>query len=89
MAINVTGSFLMGAFVALFASRWELPQAWRLFMTVGICGGYTTFSTFALDAYNLASRDAGVAAIAYMGVSVFLSVAALSAAMFLIRSLPS
>src|SRR3954454_14069984 len=39
---NVTGSFLIGIFAALFATRWNLPQAARIFLTVGICGGYTT-----------------------------------------------
>jgi CrcB protein len=46
LIINVTGSFLIGAFVGLFATKWDLPQAARVFLTVGICGGYTTFSTF-------------------------------------------
>jgi len=46
LIINVTGSFLIGAFVGLFAAKWDLSQATRIFLTVGICGGYTTFSTF-------------------------------------------
>ena len=50
LIINVTGSFLIGAFVGMFATRWDLPPAARIFLTVGICGGYTTFSTFSLDA---------------------------------------
>src|ERR1700733_9935454 len=56
LIINVTGSFLIGAFVGLFATRWDLPQAFRIFLTVGICGGYTTFSTFFLDAWNVIER---------------------------------
>jgi CrcB protein len=39
LIINVTGSFLIGMFVGLFATRWDLPQVWRIFLTVGICGG--------------------------------------------------
>ena len=49
LIINVTGSALIGAFVTLFALRWNLSEAARVFLTVGICGGYTTFSTFSLD----------------------------------------
>jgi len=44
LTINVTGSFLIGLFVGLFATKWNLPQAVRIFLVVGICGGYTTFS---------------------------------------------
>ena len=56
LIINVTGSFLIGLFVGLFAAKWDLSQAMRIFLTVGICGGYTTFSTFSLDAYYLIER---------------------------------
>jgi CrcB protein len=87
LIINVTGSFLIGLFVGLFALKWNLPPAWRIFLTVGICGGYTTFSTFSLDAFYLMERNEAVAAMAYMIGSVVLSVGALVAAMHVIRSL--
>jgi len=88
LIINVTGSFLIGAFVGLFATKWDLPQAARIFLTVGICGGYTTFSTFSLDAWYLIERGLSVASLAYMVSSVVFSVAALIAALQLIRMLP-
>jgi CrcB protein len=56
LIINVTGSFLIGAFVGLFAAKWDVSQTTRVFLTVGICGGYTTFFTFSLDAYYLIER---------------------------------
>jgi len=86
--INVTGSFLIGAFVGLFATKWDLSQTMRIFLTVGICGGYTTFSTFSLDAFTLIERGQSMASLAYMLASVVLSVGALVAAMHLIRALP-
>jgi fluoride exporter len=88
LIINVTGSFLIGAFVGLFATKWDLPQMARVFLTVGICGGYTTFSTFSLDAWYLIERGQTAASTAYMLGSVILSVAALVAALHLIRALP-
>jgi fluoride exporter len=88
LIINVTGSFLIGAFVGLFATKWNLPQAARIFLTVGICGGYTTFSTFSLDAWYLMERSQSIASLAYMLASVVLSVAALIAALQLVRALP-
>jgi fluoride exporter len=86
LIINATGSFLIGAFVGLFATRWELSQAMRIFLTVGICGGYTTFSTFSLDAYYLIERGQTWASLAYMVASVALSVGALIAALRLVRA---
>jgi CrcB protein len=88
LIINVTGSFLIGAFVGLFATKWDLPQVARVFLTVGISGGYTTFSTFSLDAWYLIERGQTAASAAYMIGSVVLSVAALVAALHLIRALP-
>jgi CrcB protein len=88
LIINVTGSFLIGAVVGLFALKWDLPQAVRIFLTVGICGGYTTFSTFSLDAWYLIERGQTWASAAYMIGSVVLSVGALIAAMQLVRALP-
>jgi fluoride exporter len=56
LIINVTGSFLIGLFIGLFATKWDLPQAVRVFLIAGICGGYTTFSTFSLDSFHLMER---------------------------------
>ncbi len=87
LIINITGSFLIGLFVGLFALRWDLPQAMRIFLTVGICGGYTTFSTFSLDAFYLIERGEVVVAGAYMIASVVLSVGALMGAMQITRAI--
>lgn len=88
LIINVTGSFLIGAFVGLFATRWDLSQPMRIFLTVGICGGYTTFSTFSLDTYYLIERGQTWPSFAYMVASVALSVGALIAALRLVRAVP-
>lgn len=87
LIINVTGSFLIGTFAGLFAMKWDLPQAARIFLTVGICGGYTTFSTFSLDAWYLIERDQTMASLGYMVASVVLSVAALAGALQLVKIL--
>ena len=88
LIINATGSALIGAFVGLFATKWDLSQAVRIFLTVGICGGYTTFSTFSLDAWYLFERGETVASFAYMIASVVLSVTALVGALHVIRAFP-
>ncbi len=86
LIINVTGSFLIGLLVGLFAVKWDLPPAIRIFLTVGICGGYTTFSTFSLDAFYLMERGAWLSSLVYMVGSVVLSVGALAMALRLARS---
>jgi CrcB protein len=86
LLINVAGSFLIGAFAEMFALRWNLSQAAQVFLTVGICGGFTTFSTFSLDAFVLIERGEFWTAGAYMIGSVVLSIGALVAALHLIRA---
>jgi CrcB protein len=73
LLINIFGSAAMGIFIGLMA-RW-LP-AWqseaRLFFAVGVLGGFTTFSTFSLDAIVLIERGDWIAAGAYVLLSVVL-----------------
>ncbi|HZF18372.1 MAG TPA: fluoride efflux transporter CrcB [Burkholderiales bacterium] len=86
LIINVAGSFLIGVFAELFALKWDLPQTGRVFLTVGICGGFTTFSTFSLDTYVLIERGELWPAAAYIVGSVVLSIGALVAGLYLIRA---
>lgn len=55
-AINVLGSFLMGVVAETFALKAGLSQPLRLFLTTGIIGGFTTFSTYALETALLQER---------------------------------
>jgi CrcB protein len=87
LIINIAGSMLIGAFAGLFAFKWDLPQSVRIFLTVGVCGGFTTFSTFSLDSYYLIERGQLAAAGLYIASSVILSIAGLIAALHLIRVL--
>lgn len=51
--INVTGSFIIGMFLAFAQERVWLSPYWRLFFAVGVVGGYTTFSTFEYESVRL------------------------------------
>jgi fluoride exporter len=86
VAINVFGSFLIALLAEGFALRWDVSQTWRIFLTVGLCGGFTTFSTFSLDAYVLMQRGEMAMAGAYVVGSVVLSIAALFTGLHLVRS---
>ena len=85
--INVTGSFVMGLIAAWFAFKGDASQHWRLFLTTGILGGYTTFSTFSLDAALLYERGQLALAAAYVIGSVVLGLIGLFAGLALVRSL--
>ena len=86
LLINITGSLLMGLVAAYFAFKGDASQHWRLFLTTGILGGYTTFSAFSLDAALLYERGEFSAAAIYVVASVALSIAGLFAGFAVVRS---
>lgn len=69
--INVVGSFVIG----VFASRLE-DAVWRQLLMVGLCGGFTTFSSFSLETVNLLRAGHIPQALGYVGGSVLLCLAA-------------
>lgn len=84
--INVTGSLVMGLIAGWFAFKTDASQAWRLFLTTGVLGGYTTFSAFSLDTALLYERgEVGLAAFYVLG-SVILSICGLFAGLWLVRN---
>lgn len=87
LTVNVVGSFAMGALVELMAIRWNVGPELRAFMTVGVLGAFTTFSTFSLDVAVLGERGALLPAALYVVMSVGLSVSALFFGLWLFRQL--
>ena len=85
--VNVTCGFLMGVIVELSALRLNISPEVRAFLTVGILGGYTTFSTFSLDSALLIQRGAYMAAAGYIIGSTMLSITALFAGLAVVRAL--
>jgi fluoride exporter len=85
--INVLGSLAMGLIAEYFALKASLPQHWRLFLTTGILGGFTTFSAFSLEAALLYERGQMLGAAIYIVASVLLAIAALFAGLAIVRAL--
>jgi CrcB protein len=85
--VNVSGGFAMGLIVELSALKLQIGPELRAFLTVGVLGGYTTFSTFSLESALLIQRGAYATAAAYIAGSALLSIAALFAGLWVVRAL--
>ena len=72
--INIAGSFAIGFFgtLTLGSGRYPVPEAGRLFFMVGVCGGFTTFSSFSLQTLDLLRGGAVGRAMANIAISVVL-----------------
>jgi len=72
LLVNVVGSFIVGLFATLTGidGRWFVPSEARVFVMVGICGGYTTFSSFSLQTLSLAREGEWLG----VGANIVLSV---------------
>lgn len=87
LAVNVLGCFAMGVIVGWFALRNDAGTEWRLFLTTGVLGGFTTFSAFAIDSATLWEQGTHGSALGYVMLSVIGSLAAVFAGLALARSL--
>ncbi|HEX3485196.1 MAG TPA: fluoride efflux transporter CrcB [Micropepsaceae bacterium] len=86
LVVNVLGGLIMGIIVELGALKLNYTMEMRAFLTTGMLGGFTTFSTFSLDSALLIERGDWAGAAIYMIASVLLSVGALFAGLWLVRS---
>lgn len=83
--INITGSFLIGLIAALAAKNENLDPHILLLCKVGICGGFTTFSTFAYESSELMKGGHMAMALSYVCISVVFGVLAVLLAQFLVK----
>jgi CrcB protein len=85
--VNVTGGLVMGLITALAALKLQMTPEVRAFLTTGVLGGYTTFSTFSLDAALLIERNAWTQAAVYVVASAVLSILAIFVGFWLVRAI--
>lgn len=87
LVVNVVGGLLMGVLAELFLVKGGGSQEFRLFLTTGVLGGFTTFSAFSLDAALMWQRSDYTALGSYIVASVLLSITALFMGMAVVRGL--
>lgn len=84
--VNIIGCFLIGAFYSL-SERYNFSHETRLLLTVGLCGGFTTFSTFSNDSLNLLKEEFYGLFTGYILLSVLLGILGTFAGIWVIRNL--
>jgi len=85
-AVNIVGGLLMGLLVGWLAAHAGAgKEAWRLFLAVGVLGGFTTFSAFSLEILLMFERGQPGLAILYAAASAVLAVVALMTGLWLMR----
>ena len=85
LLVNIAGSFLIGVFFGISEKGQLMSADWRLFLTVGLCGGFTTFSTFAHDGLLLLENNEMFRFAAYAGLSFFFGLLAVFVGRALIK----
>ena len=70
--INITGSFVIGLLMTMFTERSHLHPNWRLFLVVGVLGGYTTFSSFEYETFQAVRDGARPLGLLYVTGSVLI-----------------
>ena len=85
--VNILGSFLIGILYGLSERGNLLTPEWRIFLTVGLCGGFTTFSTFSNDAFILLQSGEFLRFATYSGLSFFLGLTAVFLGRLIIKTI--
>ena len=87
LAINLSGSFVLGVLAALAIDRSVLPAEIRAPVMIGFLGAYTTFSTWMLESWRLLETGQAVAAMANLAGSTLLGIVAVAAGLIVGRAL--
>ena len=85
LVVNLVGCLLIGLLWGFFSRGGNDNSSWALFMTVGICGGFTTVSTFSKEALMMLQSGNYMGLLAYVGISVLVGITLVAAGYYLAR----
>lgn len=85
LAVNLVGCFLIGLLCGILSKNGSEGSNWALFLTVGLCGGFTTFSTFSKEALVMLQAGNIWGFAGYVSISVIAGVALVALGYFLVR----
>lgn len=85
LTVNFVGCFLLGLLWGVFSKNGTEGSNWALFLTVGLCGGFTTFSTFSKEALVMLQSGNLWGFVGYIAVSVVIGIALVALGYFLVR----
>ena len=85
LTVNLVGCFLIGLLWGVFSKNGTEGSNWALFLTVGLCGGFTTFSTFSKEALVMLQSGNLWGFVGYIALSVVIGIALVALGYFLVR----
>lgn len=85
--VNVLGSLLIGLFIGYLSKYFPENNPLKFLLIVGFCGGFTTFSSFALENYNLFQNNQQITAYLYIITSIILTISAVGLGSYLSKYL--
>ncbi len=85
MIANITGSFFIGIIFALAEKGNLLNAEWRIFLAVGVCGGFTTFSSFAYNNFTMIKENSIIPLLLNIGGNLFIGIMAVYIGIVFIR----
>ena len=74
--VNILGSLLIGLFIGYLGKYFPENHPLKFLLIIGFCGGFTTFTSFALENYNLLQNNNQITAYIYMATSIILTISA-------------